>query len=113
MEAKASLNGVRISPQKMRLVANEVRGYEFLEAVDFFKHMPQNSAREIRKTLLSAGANAKVVSPDVAEADLYIKKIFVDEGPRWKRFRPRARGGVGPRLRRTSKLTVVIGDETD
>jgi len=111
MEVKASCNDLRISPQKVRLVANEVRGYEFSEAVDLLKHIHKKSAKVLLKTVKSAAANAKVFNPDIAEADLYIKKIFVDAGPVWKRFMPRARGRADRILRRTSKLTVVLSDE--
>lgn len=111
MEAKATSNHLRISPQKLRLVANEVRGYEFPEAVDILKNLPQKGAEMILKAVLSAGANAKVLSSDIEEKQLFIKKIFVDAGPVWKRFMPRARGRADRTLKRTSRLTVVLSDE--
>lgn len=111
MEAKASANHIRMSARKIRLVADEVRGFEFPEAVDILKHMPKKASDIVLKALLSAGANAKVLDSDLDEEELYIKKIFVDEGPTWKRFRPRARGRADRILRRTSKLTIVISDE--
>lgn len=111
MEAKATANNIRMSARKVRLVINEVRGYEFPEAVDILKNMPKKAAGIALKAVLSAGANAKVVNPDIVESDLYVKKIYVDEGPTWKRFRPRARGRADRILRRTSRLTVVLSDE--
>ncbi len=111
MEAKATSNHLRISPQKLRLVADEVRGFEFPEAVDILKHLPQKGAGMILKAVLSAGANAKVLSSDIEEKELYVKKIFVDAGPVWKRFLPRARGRADRILKRTSRLTVVLSDE--
>ncbi len=111
MEVKASANFIPMSPRKVRLVADEVRGYEFPEAVDVLKGIPRKAARILLKNLLSAGANAKVINPDVHEGDLYIKKIYVDAGPTMKRFRPRARGRADRILRRTSKITVVLSDE--
>ncbi|RME93830.1 MAG: 50S ribosomal protein L22 [Candidatus Hydrogenedentota bacterium] len=111
MEAKATANYIRMSARKMRLVVNEVRGYEFPEAVDILKNMPKKAARITLKAIKSAAANAKVMNPDIAEEDLYVKKIYVDEGPTWKRYRPRARGRADRILRRTSKLTVVLSDE--
>lgn len=111
MEAKATSNYIRMSARKMRLVADEVRGYEFIEAVDILKHTQKKAAGIILKAVNSAVANAKVLNPDIQEDELFIKKIFVDEGPTWKRFKPRARGRADRVLRRTSKLTVVMSDE--
>ena len=111
MEPTASANYIQMAPRKMRLVADEVRGFEFPEAIDILKAMPKKAARIILKTVLSAGANAKVLNPEISEGDLFVKKIYVDEGPTMKRFRPRARGRADRILRRTSKLTVVLSDE--
>ncbi|MDH5720358.1 MAG: 50S ribosomal protein L22 [Spirochaetia bacterium] len=111
MEVKASYNDLRVSPQKVRLVVNEIRGYEFAEAVDLLKNIHKKSAKAVLKTIKSAAANAKVFNPDIKESDLYVKKIFVDAGTVWKRFMPRARGKADRILRRTSKLTVVLSDE--
>ena len=111
MEAQAVANYIQMSPRKMRLVADEVRGIDFPEAVDILKAMHKKAARIILKNLLSAGANAKVLNPKLSEADLYVKKITVDIGPTMKRFRPRARGRADRILRRMSKVTVVLSDE--
>jgi large subunit ribosomal protein L22 len=111
MEAKSSIAMVRMSARKMRLVANEVRGYELPEAIDFLQNMTKKAARIIGKAVKSAGANAKVLNPELDEKKLFIKKIFVDEGPSLKRLNPRARGRADRILKRTSKLTVVVSDE--
>ena len=111
MEATATANHLRISPRKIRLVADEVRGYEFPEAVDILKNLPQKGADMILKAVMSAAANAKILSSDIEESQLYIKKIYVDAGPVMKRFMPRARGRADRILKRTSKLTVVLSDE--
>ena len=111
MEAKASCNYVRISPRKMRLVANEIRGYVVPEAIDILKHIPKRASQVILKTLLSAVANAKYINSEITEGDLYVKKIYVDEGPRYKRLKPRARGRADIMKRRTSHLTIVVSDE--
>ncbi len=111
MEAKSSLGQIRISPRKMRLVADVIRGYEFVEAVDMLKNVPKNSSTVILKALKSAAANAKIINPDIEEGDLYVKKIFVDQGPLWKRFRARARGRADQVKRRTSQLTIVLADD--
>lgn len=111
MEAKASVDQVRMSARKMRLVANEVRGYEYPEAVDILRHITRKSSRIILKALQSAAANARVINPNSDEKALFIKKIYVDEGPTMKRFMPRARGRADRVLKRSSRLTIVLSDE--
>ena len=111
METVASSRHNRVSAQKARLVANEIRGFSLPEAVDVLKAMPQKSARLILKTLSSAGANAKYKDPSVIEDKLYIKKITIDEGPTIKRFHARARGRAGRIRKRTSNILIVLSDE--
>jgi len=111
MEAKAYSAQNRISASKLRLVANEVRGYSLPEAIDMLKIIPKKGARLILKTLSSVGANAKYQNPEVAENSLYIRKITIDEGPTMKRFRPRARGRASRIRKRTSNISIVLSDE--
>ena len=111
MEAIAKSKYLRVSARKIRLVVNEVRGYPFKEAVDMLKYMKPKGAEFVLTTLLSAAANAKVISPEIDEKDLYVKKIYVDKGIMWKRFHPRARGRGSRILKRTSNLTIVLSDE--
>lgn len=111
MEAKAALSSIRISPKKFRLVANEVRGMDALDASRTLKFMPQKSAGVLDKLLNSAIANAKVLNQEIKLTSLYIKKLYVDQAPSMKRVRPRARGRADRILRRFSKVTVVISDE--
>ena len=111
MESTAKGNFVRMSARKVRLVADEIRGYEMIEAIDILKHMKKKASDIILKILYSAGANAKILNPDIDEKELYVKKIYVDEGITMKRFRPRARGRGSSILKRTSKVTVVLSDE--
>ncbi len=112
MEASAFSRFNRISAQKARLVADEVRGEEFPFAMELLNSMPQKAAKLILKTLGSAGANAKYINPDINEQDLYVKKITVDEGPTLKRYRARARGRASRIKKRTSKILVVLSDES-
>jgi|APHig6443717817_1056837.scaffolds.fasta_scaffold116323_3 large subunit ribosomal protein L22 len=111
MEAKAIARTLRVSPLKARLVANEVRGLSFPEAVDLLKAIPRKGAKLILKTVYSAGANAKVIKPDLNEKDLYIKKIAIDESIKLKRFQARARGRGTRIIKKTSHITVVLSDE--
>jgi len=112
MEAKAFSKFNRMSASKARLVANEIRGYPFPEAIDTLKAIPRKASGLILKTLYSAGANAKYASPDLREDDLYIKKIVIDEGPTLKRYRPRARGRATRIRKRTSHIEIVLSDES-
>lgn len=111
MESKATANELRMSARKVRLVADEVRGYEYPEASDILRNMPKKAARIILKALKSAAANAVSLNPTVKAEELFVKKIYVDEGPTMRRFMPRARGKADRILRRTSKVTVVLSDE--
>lgn len=92
MEAKAVARFVRMSPRKVRLVADEIRGYAVGEALDILKFTNKRAIEPLTKVILSASANASVLNDKVDSNQLFIKKIYVDEGPIMKRFRPRARG---------------------
>ena len=109
MEARAVLKFVRRSPQKLRGVADLVRGKPVDKALQTLDLAPQGSAKVLRKVVRSALANAeaKGTSDDVER--LYIKRLMVDGGPRLKRFRPRARGRATKILKPMSHITVVLG----
>ncbi|HON77153.1 MAG TPA: 50S ribosomal protein L22 [Spirochaetota bacterium] len=111
MESKSVSKYNRISASKTRIVANEIRGYSFPEAVDILKAIPRKASKLILSTLYSAGANAKYKNPEVLDDSLFIKKITVDEGPTLKRFRARARGRAGRIRKRTSNITIILSDE--
>lgn len=111
MEASAISKYNRISAQKVRLVANEIRGYALPEAIDVLKQMPKKGAKVVLTALYSAGANAKYQNPDIIEDALFIKKIAIDEGPTLKRFRARARGRAGKIRKRSSNVTIILSDE--
>lgn len=111
MEAKAVSRFLMISPSKVRLVANEVRGFPVNEALSLLKFMPKKGARFLEKAIQSAKANLMNNATGANEEELYVKKVYVDQGPTLKRFRPRARGRAMSRLKRTSNITVVVGDE--
>ncbi|GIX42824.1 MAG: 50S ribosomal protein L22 [Leptospiraceae bacterium] len=110
MEAKAVSNFLMISPRKLRLVADEVRGYLVDDAISILKNMPKKGARLLEKAILSAKANYMNLNPNANESQIYIKKLYVDQGPILKRYRPRARGRAFRRLKRTSKITVVVSE---
>ncbi|MCE3001513.1 MAG: 50S ribosomal protein L22 [Xanthomonadaceae bacterium] len=108
MEAKAILRTSRISPQKARLVADQVRGLPVGRARDVLAFSTKKAAHIVKKVLLSAVANAENnLGADVD--DLKVARIFVDEGPSLKRFHSRAKGRGVRILKRTSHITVVVG----
>ncbi len=111
METKAVARYLLISPRKVRLVANELRGFSYPEAVDSLRFMPQKAAHLLLKLLRSGRASIGNISEDVEDHNLYIKKLYVDEGPVLKRFRPQSRGRAASRLKRTSNITVVLSNE--
>lgn len=109
MEAKAILRSARISAQKVRLVADQVRGQTAEKAVNLLKFSDKKAADLIRKVLESAIANAE--NNQGADIDeLKVTTIMVDEGPTLKRFMARAKGRGTRILKRTSHITVVVGD---
>lgn len=115
MEAKATLRLARVSAQKARLVADMVRGLEVGEAIEILSFTRKKSAPMIRKLVESAIANAEHKARlDNVEVDLdslFVKQILVDQGPHLRRFRPRARGMANRIHKKTSHITVVVGEE--
>jgi large subunit ribosomal protein L22 len=112
MESTAVSKYNKLSASKARIVANEIRGYSFPEAVDILKAIPRKASKLILKALYSAGANAKYKNPEVIENDLFIKKVCIDVGPTMKRFRPRARGRASRIRKRSSTITIILSDES-
>ncbi|MFP4167711.1 MAG: 50S ribosomal protein L22 [Desulfonatronovibrionaceae bacterium] len=109
MEIKAKANYQRISPQKARLVARNIRGKSVEDALNTLNFTPKKAASMIAKVLNSAMANAEQnYSLDLD--DLYVKQVLVDGGPSWKRIRPRAMGRATRILKRTSHITVIVDE---
>lgn len=96
----------------MRSVVNVVRGKSVPEALDALNFLPQKVTRTVKLTILSAVHNMMDQNPDerIDENQLVVKEIRVDEGPRFKRFRPVSRGRAHPIQKRTCHLTVVVED---
>jgi len=110
MEVAAKLRHARISPQKCRLVADQVRGKPVEQALQILSFSPKKAAGIVKKVLESAIANAE--HNEGADIDeLKVSRIFVDEGPSMRRWSPRAKGRVNHILKRTSHLTVMVGDK--
>jgi large subunit ribosomal protein L22 len=108
VETRASLRYVRTSPRKTRQVVDLIRGKSVNEALVILDHLPQKPARTLEKLLKSAVANAQQQNEALEVDDLRIAEAFVDGGPIWKRWRPRARGRATRIRKRTSHITVVL-----
>lgn len=106
--SSATLNGVRNSPVKARLVMNMIRHQQVALALQALRYNPQKPARLIEKLLLSAVANAK--EQRRADVDsLWVVGGWVNEAPILKRFRPRARGSADQVSKRSSNITIQVG----
>jgi large subunit ribosomal protein L22 len=108
MEINAKLRYLRMSPRKIRLVADLVRGLSTDNAKRALKFSDKKASGHILTLLNSAVANAG--NNFQKKEGLYIKKIFVDQGPTYKRIRPVARGMSHPINKRTSHITIVLSE---
>ena len=109
MEARAITKFVRLSPRKVRLVVDQIRGKGVEEALNVLKFTPKRSAGIISKTLRTALANAE--STQSVDVDrLYVKRAKVDEAGMWKRFTPRAQGRATRVRKRLSHITIVLDE---
>ena len=109
MQVKAVARYVRVSPQKVRWMAEAIKGKPVEKALATIKFMPQKAAGIVEKVLRSAVANAEQM-PDVDIDDLVVSNLIADVGPMLKRFGARARGRGTRILKRTSHVTVILTD---
>lgn len=110
MEVRAVAKHIRIAPRKMRLVVDLIRGKKVGEAIAILKHTPKAGSPVVEKVLKSAIANAEH-NFNLDADQLYISKIFVDEGTTLKRFHPRAQGRAFSIMKRTSHITVYVSEK--
>lgn len=110
MEVKAVARNLRVSPRKVRLILDELKGKSIDEAIATLQFMPSPHAREIAKVVHSAASNAEN-NHALSSRDLYVKHAWADEGLKLKRYKARSRGRVAPRLRRFSHVTIVVDEE--
>ena len=112
MQARASAKSVGMSPRKMRLVIDLIRGRNVNDAYSILKFSKKGATEPISKILRSAVANAQQKADTAGsflDADeLYVREAYVNEGPRLKRFRAAAMGRAAPRIKRTSQVTLVV-----
>jgi len=110
VEVRSVQRHIRMSPQKVRLVLDVVRGKNAREALSILKFLPHRAARPVAAAIRSAVANAENnfnMDPD----DLVITRCAADEGRTLKRWRPRARGRVNQILKRSSHITVIVAEK--
>ena len=112
MEAKAIARDVSMSPRKVRLVVDQIRGRSVNEAYAILQYSKKAAADPVSKTLRSAVANAQYKAQeegDVLDVDtLHVKEVFVDEGATLKRWQAAAQGRAAPIRKRTSHITVIV-----
>lgn len=109
MQASAKLNYLHIAPRKVRLIVDMIRKKSVKEAEKILNFMPQRAALPVMKLIKSAVSNAKN-SFGLEESNLFISKITVDEGPKMKKWMPRARGSPSPIHKKTSHVSLVLDE---
>ena len=114
IEAHAMAKHVRMSPQKVRLVVDLIRGQKAEYALQILRYTRKRAARDIEKVLLSAIANAERKAEDAGESldvdRLFVSRCFVNEGSRWKRLRPAPMGRAFRYQKRTSHIVVAVAE---
>jgi large subunit ribosomal protein L22 len=111
MKASARLRYMKGSAQKIRLVADLVRGKKVNDAVAILRHSNKAAARDVLKTLRSAVSNAEQKETQLDVDELVVKRITVDKGPQEKRVRPAPMGRAYRVLHRKSHVTIEVSDE--
>ena len=109
-DAKAIVRYTRMSPRKARIVANMIRGKDVDEAMAILRFQERKAARIMRKLLVSAIANAHT-NHSLEVDNLVVKEVLVDGGPIQKRWLPRAMGRANRMNRRTTHVTIVVGEQ--
>lgn len=110
MAKHAILRYLRVSPRKVRVVAGAIRGEAVGKAMDYLTFSKRGCAKPLAKLLKSAIVNASS-EKGVDVDNLFIRELKVDAGPTMKRWRPRARGMATPIMKRTSHVTMVLGEK--
>ncbi len=109
MESSAIIRYVRQSPRKVRVVADQIRGKSVEDAMAILRLQPRKAAKTLAKLLSSAVANAEH-NKQADVDDLLVKRVLVDAAPTLKRWMPRAMGRANRIIKRSSHVTIVVGD---
>jgi len=112
MEVRSITRYARISPLKVRDVVREIRGLPVSQAIDLLNYTPKKAAFLVGKTLRAGIANAEN-NHELSADNLVVKEAQVGEGPRYKRFKPAARGSAHPIQKRTSHIRIILTDEIE
>jgi len=110
MDVKATAKTVRVTPRKVRLALDMVRGKDVKEAAALLKFSPNKTSAAVAKVLHSAVANA-TNNHQLDETKLFVKACYADEGVTLKRFMPRAKGSAASIFKRTSHITVIVAEK--
>ncbi len=114
IEAHALARFVRMSPQKVRLVIDLIRGLRAEQALQTLRYTKKRAARDVEKVLRSAIANAERKAEDAGASldvdELFVSRCFVNEGPRWKRLRPAPMGRAYRYQKRTAHIVVAVAE---
>ncbi len=108
---QATVKFVRISPSKVRIVLDIIRGKSYDDAMAILHGTPKAASEILIKLLASAGANAEF--KNIAKEDLYIAEAYANEGPTYKRWWPRSHGSADQILKRTSHVTIILDEKQD
>jgi large subunit ribosomal protein L22 len=112
MKVKAVAKDIGITPQKVRLVINMIRGKKVDEALTILRFLPTPTAKAVAKVIRSAVANAEN-NFQMSPAELKITDISADKGHTLKRYRAQSRGRINPILKRSSNITVFVAEEEE
>jgi large subunit ribosomal protein L22 len=113
MHAQARLRYYKASPQKVRLVAETVRGVGVVQALSILSLAHKACARDLEALVRSAVANLEQKSPGIDSGRLVVDRIHVDQGPSQKRYRPATMGRIFPRLHRYCHVTVRVAEREE
>lgn len=113
MEAGAVVKYIRMSPRKVRQVANLIRGKSVDEAINLLHFTTKSSSAPVEKLLRSAMANAmnREEAVKLDPEDFFVKKIWVDEGPTMRRYRPGPKGGASMIRKRSCHISIMVSNE--
>ena len=112
MEVSAQAKYVRRTPRKARLVADAVQGMPVRDALAYLEFSAKHAAKDVAKVIKSAAANAEH-NYNLSREDLFLKQLYVDEGPTIKRIRPVSRGMAHQYFKRTCHITAIVEDRDD
>ena len=110
IEVHAIARDVRMSPRKVRLVGDAIKGKALGEALSLLRFMPYRACLAIAKAVRSASANAEN-NLDMEPSNLYVVRVIADPGKTLRRFRAKARGRAGSLHKRSSHITVIVAEK--